>query len=358
VITSCTYNTAQCADNDISTKFNTQYGNCFIFNANGTYDSTRAGPLYGLRLLIQTHQPDYMAYIPDAGVRVAVHSNTTEPFIDVAGFNAAPGFATSFGIKYLEFNRLSGVYGDCIDKTDSKGDYYYEGDYVTEGCYRSCIQNAIIDKVGCFDPRLGTSNLKKGTKSCSAYPNDLSTPADKSAMYDKIDAITKTLDIFSCGCNENCIEGSYSVAVSTALWPSEVYTPPGCNNQTLTLRYWKHIDDCLVWYQQNTLLVEAYYERMNYQVISEVADYDTTAFISDAGGQLGLWLGMSFISVVECGAFMVLMCMHCKSGEELVVPVEEPSSGEDSDQPSDAENDKDGVYAAAQGDAEPPKIAG
>ena len=33
------------------------------------------------------------------------------------------------------------------------------------------------------------------------------------------------------------------------------------------------IDKCADWYKENTLLVEAYYERMNYQTMSEVADY-------------------------------------------------------------------------------------
>ena len=43
------------------------YGNCFQFNRAGDHESTRAGPLYGLRLLVRVHQEDYMAFSRTAG---------------------------------------------------------------------------------------------------------------------------------------------------------------------------------------------------------------------------------------------------------------------------------------------------
>ena len=55
--------------------------------------------------------------------------------------------------------------------------------------------------------------------------------------------------------------------------------PPECNNYTLASLYWGEIDNCLEWYKKNTLLIEAYYERMNYQIVTEVESY-TVPFLS------------------------------------------------------------------------------
>ena len=52
-----------------------------------------------------------------------------------------------------------------------------------------------------------------------------------------------------------------------------ILQPPECNNATLMAMYWGSIDSCIQWYKDNTLLVEAYYERLNYQTTTQNADY-------------------------------------------------------------------------------------
>ena len=64
--------------------------------------------------MVRLHQPDYMSYIMSSAMRVAVHGQDAEPFVDSFGYNAAPGFATSFGIKYVETIRKSEPYGNCL----------------------------------------------------------------------------------------------------------------------------------------------------------------------------------------------------------------------------------------------------
>ncbi len=112
------------------------YGACYTFNfyqdADTQYKSTRAGPLYGLRLLLKSAQADYLPLTESAGVRVAVHGQDEEPFPDAFGYNAAAGFTTSFGIKYIRTKRLPAPYGNCTDKKDDSTAYYYNGAYTVE----------------------------------------------------------------------------------------------------------------------------------------------------------------------------------------------------------------------------------
>jgi hypothetical protein len=78
-----------------------------------------------------------------------------------------------------------------------------------------------------------------------------------------------------------------------------------------------------------------------------------------------LWLGISFISCVECGAFCALICMHCCCHKDNGPAPEHVDSESDPDEAKEDEEKKDesdkdddeGIYGANEGEAEPPKIA-
>lgn len=61
--------------------------------------NSRAGPMYGLRLLLNVNQTDYMPTTEAAGVRLVVHEQDQEPFPDTFGYSAPTGFVSSFGLK-------------------------------------------------------------------------------------------------------------------------------------------------------------------------------------------------------------------------------------------------------------------
>ncbi|KAK5972529.1 hypothetical protein GCK32_015861 [Trichostrongylus colubriformis] len=57
--------------------------------------------------------------------------------------------------------------------------------------------------------------------------------------------------------------------------------------------------ECQKYYGSNTAMVEVYFEQLNYELIQESEAYQFVNFVADFGGQLGLWLGFSVITVVE-----------------------------------------------------------
>lgn len=60
---------------DFKLHMDPEYGNCYTFNFNDsvTMKNSRAGPMYGLRLLLNVNQSDYMPTTEAAGVRIVVH---------------------------------------------------------------------------------------------------------------------------------------------------------------------------------------------------------------------------------------------------------------------------------------------
>ncbi|KAK6047062.1 hypothetical protein COOONC_15434 [Cooperia oncophora] len=118
---------------------------------------------------------------------------------------------------------------------------------------------------------------------------------------------------------------SYSVTASTAKWPSTAHTPQECQKNNTGAAWNTPGVSCGEWYRKNTLLVEIYYERMNFQVLTESPAYTLVNMVSDAGGQVGLFLGMSIISVIEYLALILLLLCYCathKSRKREIAEIE------------------------------------
>ncbi|CAI5438369.1 unnamed protein product [Caenorhabditis angaria] len=308
LVVSCTYNAKTCNQTDFVDYYNPTYGNCIQFNYAGEQSSSRAGPLYGLRMVIRTDQNTYLPWTEASGVIIDIHNDDETPYPDMLGYFAPPSTASSLGVSYVSTTRLSSPYGTCTTQKTLKTTHF-TGNYSTESCFRSCMQDKIVSTCGCYYPAYSHASNTSQYVSC-----DDGTITSLQCVDTIISADSTVFDVLTeCNCPQPCEQDSYSITVSTAQWPSNTYTPTECTpGSTATSQPWLTLSEtCLEWYQQNTLLIEIYYERMNYQVLTESAAYTFVNFISDVGGQVGLFLGMSIISVIEFLVLIFLLCFYC-----------------------------------------------
>lgn len=68
---------------------------------NQSLTSVRAGPMYGLRMLVYVNASDYMPTTEATGVRLTIHDKDQFPFPDTFGFSAPTGFVSSFGLRLV-----------------------------------------------------------------------------------------------------------------------------------------------------------------------------------------------------------------------------------------------------------------
>uniref|UniRef100_A0AC34QF91 Uncharacterized protein n=1 Tax=Panagrolaimus sp. JU765 TaxID=591449 RepID=A0AC34QF91_9BILA len=179
-----------------------------------------------------------------------------------------------------------------------------------EACIRSCLQDKIIAQCACYDPAYAIP------------PNSNPISCGKVANSDvKVDCIFNLTDNdgltgfdvnSQCSCPQNCIQSYYKVTLSTSRWPAAAYTPPECvkNKGVAPYVFWDTSGDCRKFYEEETVLVEVYYERMNYQILAESPAYPLINLVSDTGGSVGLWLGMSVISVIEFLTMLLLLICY------------------------------------------------
>uniref|UniRef100_A0A914D1A0 Amiloride-sensitive sodium channel n=1 Tax=Acrobeloides nanus TaxID=290746 RepID=A0A914D1A0_9BILA len=125
----CSFNSEDCdLKRDFQIHLDPEFGNCYTFNFNDSVElkNSRAGPMYGLRLLLNVNQSDYLPTTEAAGIRLVVHEQNQEPFPDTFGYSAPTGFVSSFGLKTKVLHRLDAPYGKCSDTFRPEGYIYAE----------------------------------------------------------------------------------------------------------------------------------------------------------------------------------------------------------------------------------------
>ncbi|KJH52915.1 degenerin [Dictyocaulus viviparus] len=296
LVQKCSFNGKACdIEQDFLTHVDPVFGSCFTFNHNRTVNLTsiRAGPMYGLRMLVYVNASDYMPTTEATGVRLTIHDKEEFPFPDTFGYSAPTGYVSSFGLRLVidsllfdelqlgikrKMTRLPAPYGDCVP--DGKtSDYIYKNyEYSVEGCYRSCFQQLVLKECKCGDPRFP---VPEGVKHCEA-----ADPVARKCLDARMNELGGLHGSFRCR------QSIYSVTYSPAKWPSlSLQIQLGSCNGTNA--------ECNKHYKENGAMVEVFYEQLNFEMLTESEAYGFVNLLADFGGQLGLWCGISFLTCCE-----------------------------------------------------------
>ncbi|CAI5455769.1 unnamed protein product [Caenorhabditis angaria] len=316
----CSFNGKACdIDKDFLTHIDPVFGSCFTYNHDRSVNLTsiRAGPMYGLRMLVYVNASDYMPTTEATGVRLTIHDKDEFPFPDTFGYSAPTGYVSSFGLRLRKMSRLPAPYGDCI--TDGKtADYIYQNyTYSVEGCYRSCFQQLVLKDCHCGDPRFP---VPKNKKHCSA-----SDPTARRCLDQRMNDLGGLHSSFRCRCQQPCQQSIYSVTYSPAKWPSlSLQIQLGSCNGTAV--------ECNKHYKENGAMVEVFYEQLNFEMLTESEAYGFVNLLADFGGQLGLWCVTSifilFIPVISTSCPQQCSCspntVICTGKQLTKIPTDIP----------------------------------
>lgn len=351
-IVTCRYGGHECdRERNFRQFFDSYYYNCFTFAppepeepnsllAEGLENGWTATVLSGsgmldkneeIRLIPGTHER-FSPMSGTEGVRVVIHPPDTEPFPHTEGFDVPPGHAVTFGVRARKNVRIGAPHGNCSNENPFGTEDHF--DYRLMSCQKKCVQRSIVAQCGCKDITLPGHDAYPHVLFCSS-DIDISPHCAYNATEDCVRALYRVYDRFMCarnttakmsgnatasqlcGCFPPCREVSYDITYSLSKWPAESFDGEEAYVDIFrTERYPERFDgpedrekyDLYGEFfdapnrrvaMRNFARLNVYVADSNVLKTEETADYTESQLLSDIGGQLGLWVGISVITLAE-----------------------------------------------------------
>ena len=303
----CIFNAKPCVKNDFSWYFSYLYGNCFSFNSNlnSPKGTTLGGSMYGLILLIgNITNENKISTFYASGLKILIH-NDSYLTSSTKQTLAETGKLTNIEIKKTFTYRQPFPYSDCIDLTHFRSDLYDQiknssRKYHQNDCFELCMQKQIIEKCECFHFSLPFYQ-NNSVKPC--FSTNQSSCAFRLLLEFKanLDRQCKS------ECPLECDYVTYDLSSSTLNFPNEEYFAdlkqdiPEYGNMSLEE------------YKQKHIVLNIFYSNKEYTEIRETPTISTIDLISNLGGVMGIFLGLSIFTFIEILELMFqILILWCK----------------------------------------------
>ncbi|GFO35507.1 amiloride-sensitive sodium channel subunit gamma [Plakobranchus ocellatus] len=290
----CSFSGGTCLARNFTRLQTTDYGNCYTIQYS-KFVSRRSGPKDGLVLKLFLETDEYVPGIATSkGIHVVIHDQGTLPFPDDEGIAVKAGSETQIGLRRLQISRLGSPYGQCTPVEEFRRKYGVK--YTRTTCQNVCQQERTISECKCFDILAQETNfLLRSSQNHSACE----TAEEIKCMVGVARQLQNSTSM--CDCHSPCQETAFQKIVSSKEWPdpefAKLLVATVCkNNHSLCSSLQAKTPQELT---HDFVKLIVYYEDLNYEELEESEDYEFDQFLSDVGGTVGLWIGLSVLSLFE-----------------------------------------------------------
>ncbi|KAH9492930.1 hypothetical protein Btru_032651 [Bulinus truncatus] len=263
-----------------------EYNNCFTFDTS-ILEQADVGENNGLELALYLEPEEYLPGITDSkAIKFLVHPRNSYILPSYYGMKLTSGLMTTVAMTLEKVTQLSQPYSSCVE-TDEYIDKY-KFTYSVDLCYDVCELQQYISSCGCYP---------------SSWMNVKDNPSNVS-MCEEDYKCNVTYDYHLCSCETPCREDQYRTRVSAAHWPSyslgKLLVKYLCAKKDFSLDRCQRLkNQTEAELRDNFVGVRIYHESMSYIEFTDIAEINMTTFLSNLGGCVGLWIGVSVLSIVE-----------------------------------------------------------
>ncbi|XP_062975562.1 acid-sensing ion channel 3 isoform X2 [Elgaria multicarinata webbii] len=279
----CRFGTRECGPENFTAIF-TRLGKCYTFNSGAPgYElltTVKGGTGNGLELMLNIQQDEYLPVWGDtdetsyeAGVKVQIHSQNEPPSIDQLGFGVAPGFQTFVSCQQQRLLYLPPPWGDC---KSSPIESPFFANYSMAACRIDCETRYLAENCNCRMVHMpGNANI------CT--PEQYKECADPA-----LDFLVEKDNEF-CSCQTPCETVRYGKELSVVKIPSKASAKYLAKKYNRSEQY----------IAENLLVLDIFFEALNYETIEQKKAYEVAGLLGDIGGQMGLFIGASLLTILE-----------------------------------------------------------
>ncbi|GFQ74657.1 degenerin mec-4, partial [Trichonephila clavata] len=307
LILSCSYGPDACSD--IVTLYSPTYGKCYMFNYVGTFNdkdtpvkiAKQPGRTHGLQLYMQVRKEDTIPLLTrDLGVRIVVHDPRSIPIAAQNGIDIRPGDMASISMEYLEMNRLGQPWGKCAEDGQVLANNYSGDPYIQSECESFCINQEVFKRCHCWHPRYLSAVVTPKRKAICA--TNSTSAVDRCFLSVVHDTDNGTVE---CNCPPACREISYQLTTSASQLNQDFFRMVK-KAKTLTTKGGKaSVTNSDVDFK--LMGVQIFYNSFFVSHVNETAIYSWESLIANIGGNMGLFLGLSLVTIVELFEFLMQM---------------------------------------------------
>uniref|UniRef100_A0A2K6ECA2 Acid sensing ion channel subunit 3 n=1 Tax=Macaca nemestrina TaxID=9545 RepID=A0A2K6ECA2_MACNE len=297
----CRFRGEPCGPENFTMIF-TRMGKCYTFNsgADGAelLTTTRGGMGNGLDIMLDVQQEEYLPVWRDneetpfeVGIRVQIHSQEEPPIIDQLGLGVSPGYQTFVSCQQQQLSFLPPPWGDCSSASLNPN---YEPEpsdplsspspslpYTLMGCRLACETRYVARKCGCrmmYMPGEGHLPPTRRRPVQELCPPGQGSPTSH-AMLRKD----------SCACPNPCASTRYAKELSMVRIPSRA-----------AARFLaRKLNRSEAYIAENVLALDIFFEALNYETVEQKKAYEMSELLGDIGGQMGLFIGASLLTILE-----------------------------------------------------------
>ncbi|XP_074650877.1 bile acid-sensitive ion channel-like [Tubulanus polymorphus] len=273
----CKFNGQQCSTNDFWHTFTT-YGSCYQFNKNKKYIQYLSGSGNGLQIMLNIKESEYTSTLlwsgnVESGLRLHVHPQHEAPDVLSKGISVGPGLKAYVAARTYELRNAKKPWGECDPKRRLK----YFPFYSKSGCILECKDRLVNHNCQCkilhFPGKYPVCDPQQ-TANCAR--NLLSKIRQNMTSY--------------CGhCVHGCREISHPIQMSYSSIPNSPISDSlasyiGLNSSSI---------------RRNVVMLDVFYEDLRIYVTEIYPAMTVGSLLSNVGGQLGLFIGLSVGTLFE-----------------------------------------------------------
>ncbi|XP_022780330.1 acid-sensing ion channel 2-like isoform X1 [Stylophora pistillata] len=274
----CTFATKEeCKSSDFFPNL-IQGGRCFTFNSgeNGTIvrNTSIEGSSGGLAVVLDVQMDEVTISEFSRGLRVIIHEQGEYLSMDTHGFNVFPGSHALVRMTSVHGHRLKSPYKSNCTERVLPGIPHYS----SEACITQCFANKTVEICGC---RL------------AGVPLALKAPVCTFQHQYCLDKTRESFNPYHCFCGLPCQAVGYRFQVSNSEFPDQGAA------KILHERY--GFNKSMEYQRRNLVFLQIGFQYQGYTVVKERASYGIESLLGDLGGNMGLFLGCSILTLFEFG---------------------------------------------------------